>query len=404
MRVLHLIKTGHGARWALRQVEVLVAAGIDVHVAMPRGPRVAEYRAAGATVHLSQPGLRPTDPSTWRTAAASVGHVTRRVRPDIVHSHFVDTTLAMRLALRGSSIPRLFQVPGPLHLEHRATRMVELRSADDDDHWIATCSWTRERYAASGVPPHRLHLSYYGTDVDEYRPAADDGALRSELGVGPTTALVGIVAYFYPPKRYLGQRTGIKGHEDLIDAVARVRASGTAVHLAIVGSPWEGGAAYAARLRRLAARRLPEQHTFLGHRDDIPAVYAGLDLAVHPSHSENLGGAAESLLCGTPTVTTRVGGFPDLVVPGQTGWLAEPRDPRSLARQIQAALDDPDARAMAAEGRRRTRHLLDVRRTAGELVDLYQRVLDGPPGPGTAPRPRSHGPGATDAPPSRPSR
>ncbi|WP_408897271.1 glycosyltransferase family 4 protein [Nocardioides sp. R1-1] len=375
MRVLHLVKTGHGARWALRQVEVLVAAGIDVHVALPDGPRVAEYRAAGAAVHLCQPGLRPTDPRTWRAAAGAVAHVTRIVRPDLVHSHFVDTTLAMRAALRGSGVPRLFQVPGPLHLEHAATRAVEIRSADGDDHWIASCAWTRERYAASGVPRDRLHLSYYGTDVEEYRPGADRGALRAELGIAPDVAVVGIVAFFYPPKRYLGQRTGIKGHEDLIEAVARVVASGTRVHLAIVGGPWEGGAAYAARIRRLAADRLPGRHTFLGHRDDVPSVYAGLDLAVHPSHSENLGGAAESLLCATPTVATRVGGFPDLVLPGRTGWLAEPRDPGSLADQIRAALDHPNARSLAEEGRRRTRRLLDVRRTAGELVDLYGTVL-----------------------------
>ena len=87
--------------------------------------------------------------------------------------------------------------------------------------------------------------------------------------------------------------------------------------------------------------------TFLGTRRDIAAIYADLDIAVHPSLSENLGGAAESLLFGVPTVTTDVGGFPDLIADGVTGRMVPPRDPASLADAMRDLLADRN-RASAA--------------------------------------------------------
>lgn len=376
MRVLHLVKTGVGASWAVRQVAVLAQAGVEVHVAVPDGPRVSDYLAAGARLHVCQPGLVPTDPRSWRSATRTVRDLVARVAPDLVHSHFVDTTLAMRLALRDQRLPRVFQVPGPLHLENPITRAVELSTAQEQDHWVATCRWVESRYRASGVPEDRVHLSYYGTDTRAFLDApAHEGTLRSELGLDDGTALIGMVAYMYAPKRYLGQRRGLKGHEDLIAAVARIGRRERPLHVVFAGGPWAGAERYEATIRSMAAELLPGRHTFLGHRTDVPNIYASLDLAVHPSHSENLGGAAESLLAGVPTVATRVGGFPDLVVPGVTGWLAEPRDPASLARSISDALTEPRARAMALAGRDRTRDLLDVSLTGRQVLELYRQIL-----------------------------
>lgn len=379
MRVLHLVKTGVGATWAQRQIEVLHRSGAEIHVALPAGPRAADFRAMGVEVHECQPGLVPTRPGTWRSAIRTVGQLVERTRPDLVHSHFVDTTLALRTALRGSPVPRIFQVPGPLHLERAATRAVELGSAGPTDHWIATCGWVRERYLSSGVPADRVHLSYYGTDPTAFTVTPGSGPLRAELGLSPSTTLIGMVAHFYAPKWYLGQTRGLKGHEDLIHAAARLVADGRDLHVVFAGGPWAGADAYAGQVRSLAATVLPGRHTFLGLREDVPAIYASIDLAVHPSYSENLGGAAESLLAGVPTVATRVGGFPDVVRPGSTGWLAEPRSPASLAAAMSAALTDRDrACQFAAAGQRLARTLLDVERTAAEVAEIYRQIGNRP--------------------------
>jgi lipopolysaccharide/colanic/teichoic acid biosynthesis glycosyltransferase len=71
-----------------------------------------------------------------------------------------------------------------------------------------------------------------------------------------------------------------------------------------------------------------------------------------------------------------VGGLPDLVKPGQTGWLVPPRDPPRLAAAIQEALADAErSMEMAREGQALTRHVFDVRRCAADVLAAYEEIL-----------------------------
>src|SRR5690606_33839740 len=117
---------------------------------------------------------------------------------------FVATTLALRLALgRNHPVKRIFHVPGPLHLEHPFFRTAEILSAGSADVWLASCEWTRQRYIQSGIDASRLGLVYYGVDLPD-QPSGRTGLLRKEYGVAADAPVVGNVAYFYAPKRYLG--------------------------------------------------------------------------------------------------------------------------------------------------------------------------------------------------------
>lgn len=377
MRVLHLLKTSDGATWALRQMRELVNLGVEVHALMPAGGRLlGQYRDAGVIVHEMQTSLPVRTPHVWPGLFSDVRDRVGRIAPDIIHSHFVATTLTMRLALgKRHPVPRVFQVPGPLHLEHAVVRNAEIQSAGSRDSWIGSCRWTCDRYRRSGISADRVHLSYYGSDLNEItrRPR---GRLRKELRLDPETRIVGMVAYMYAPKRYLGQRRGLKGHEDLIDALAMVRDRGQAVVGVFVGGAWEGAAGYEQRVRSYSRQRLGDAGIFLGTRYDIPDLYADFDVAVHPSHSENLGAAAESQLLEVPTIATRVGGFPDIVRPGETGWLVPPGDCSALAESIIAVLEDsPNAAGLANHGRDLAERMLDVRENAREIVEIYTSVL-----------------------------
>ena len=373
MRVLHLVKTTRGAAWALRQIAALRALGVEVTVALPsRADGLApEYARAGATVVEADldffPGPRLAA-SLHRCRA-----LVERVQPDLIHSHFVGTTLVARLALgRAHPVPRVFQVPGPLHLEHAITRRLELATAGPRDHWIGTCRWTEQVYLRLGVPRERVFLSYYGT---VFAPPSDRrDHVRLELGVDSNTPLVGMVAYVYAPRRVFAQRRGIKGHEDFVEAVHRL--GGLGVRAAVVGGAWTGADAYERRLRAYARRRCGAAIRFTGHRTDVPDVYAALDVAVHPSLSENCGAAVESLAAACPTVATRVGGLPDVVIDGETGWLVPPRSPARLAEAIGAALADPaGARRCARSGQALVRRLFAIERTAAEIAEIYQTIL-----------------------------
>lgn len=378
MRILHLIKTTRGAVWALRQIAVLRTFGIDIVVALPSASDglATRYADLGASVVEADLDFNAREP--WRIAAAlqRCRTLVNHVQPDLIHSHFVSTTLVVRMALGANhAIPRLFQVPGPLHLEHPLFGWLDIKTSGPGDYWVGSCRWTCAEYARRGVGADRLFLSYYGTHFGN-GAAPPRGALRRELDVGLETPLVGMVAYTYAPKWFLGERRGLKGHEDFIEALRLLRRRVPTARGVVVGGPWRGALRYEQSLRQRARRTCGDALSFVGRRDDVPAVYADLDVAVHPSLSENCGGAVESLAAGRPTVATNVGGLPDVVLDGETGWLVPPRDPVRLAAAMEEALADPtEARRRARAGQQLVRRLFDVERTGREIASIYARIL-----------------------------
>lgn len=377
MKILHIVKTATGATWVYHQVRVLRSLGFEIVVALPSATTglAPKYQEAGATVipiNLDVPTKHP-----WQIPAVlkSCRTLVQNVRPDIIHTHHVGTTLVVRAALgKSSPIPRIFQVPGPLHLEHSFFAHLDASLAGSQDHWIAGCRWTQRKYHQLGIPSQRVFLSYPGTDLNLFTCTRKNN-LRSELHLAPDTLLVGMVCYMYAPKRFLGQTSGLKGHEDFIAAFPIAKKKLPNLHGVIIGGAWNGAIKYEKHLRELGHRQCNGYLTFLGTRSDVPALYPDLDLAVVPSHSENLGGAVEPLLTGVPIIATKVGGLPDLVQEGVSGRLVPPRNPQAIADAMVAALQNrAETHRFAVAGHKMTRHLFDVERTAREVGQIYMTL------------------------------
>jgi len=378
MRVLHLLKTAHGATWALRQTTELVKLGYEVHVALPDGPMVERYQAAGVQTHILNPSVALARPWQNISLARALRQRVLQIKPDIVHSHFVATTLLMRAALVGVDIPRIFHIPGPLHLEHPLYRAIDIRSASKADFYLASCKWTEHALARFGVPVQRIGLAYYGVNEQDFaRPSDKVCGIRRAFEDCDMPYVIGMVAWFYGPKRCLGQTRGLKGHEDLIDAVALLKDSHPFIRLVIVGGPWAKADRYYENVKRYAVDKLGKRVLFTGPRSDVPDLYRQFDLAVHPSHSENVGGAVESMYARVPTLTTNVGGFPDLVVPGETGYMAEAKNPASLATQIaQAIADRHTSHEMTQRAYDKVSSVMNVANNAQEVAAFYERIFD----------------------------
>ena len=378
MKVLHLVKTSVGGSWALRQMRELVKRGVEVHAAIPPdGPLLPHYNAAGVVVQPLQFDFPIRNLQKFPAIAKNLKRLVAHLKPDIIHSHFVGTTLTMRLALgKRHSIPRIFQVPGPLHLENRPFRWGEIITSGPKDYWIGSCQWTIKRYIKSGISKNRVFLSYYGVDLKDFTLTEPTGKLRKELNIDNRNPLVGMVAYMYPPKRYLGHTRGIKGHEDLIDALAKCRKSVPVLKGVFIGGAWGDAGDYEQRVYAYGRKRLGNAALFMGTRTDVTQLYPDLDIAVHPSHSENVGGACESLLMGVPTIATNVGGLPDVVIPGKTGWLVHPGNPDRLSEAILEVLSNPSyAKKLALNGRQHVEEMMDVRKNASEILQIYEKIL-----------------------------
>jgi glycosyltransferase involved in cell wall biosynthesis len=99
------------------------------------------------------------------------------------------------------------------------------------------------------------------------------------------------------------------------------------------------------------AAEIPSIHLGYVANDRLKAVaYSAADLFVYPTRAESLPLVLqESMACGTPMVSCRVGGVPDVVRPGLTGYLAEPEDTNDLRNGIIQLIEDHDLRNRMSE-------------------------------------------------------
>jgi len=379
MRVLHVVKTSDGASWAALQAHVLTSLGIEVHVAVPSavGEAIEVWEKAGAKLHVVDCSLPIQRPFLFSGRALKIRNLIAAIQPDIIHSHFVTTTVFLRLALgTNHNIPRLFQVPGPLHMEHAFYRRSEIATAGNNDYWIASCRYTRKLYLENHVPSERVFLSYYGLRLGSEKSRT--GGIRTRLALDG--CVVGNMNYMYPPKYYLGKIKGHKRHEDVIEALGNVCHRRKNVTGVIVGGQYGKGQWYEKMLRRKAARIAGQRIIFPGKisYENVADVWRDFDLAVHVPISENCGGVVWPLLVGVPTIASAVGGLPEVVLHGITGLIVPASNPAKLADTIMSVLDNQDeARLMALRGQKLVQCMFDVNRTGAEIANIYKAVLSG---------------------------
>lgn len=395
-RIVQMAGIAENGDWLISICRELRAQGDDVAaiIGAPEGVVAARLHEAGVPFQSLSLSFAPQRGRTMRLlvyavrlpwAVIRLARFFRRERVDIVHTHVFNTMIIGRLAAWLARVPyRVSMVPGPLHLEAPFTRWADRLTWWMDHTVIAGSRWTYERYQALGLHAPRLQCVSYGADAARFDPALADAArIRQSLRAAPDDPLIGLVAYFYPPRDDWQtppalRGRGVKGHEDLIEAARIVREQWPRARVLLVGGGW--GAAGERHLEQLKARcaadGLGDAILFLGRRNDVRDILAALDVAVQCSLSENYGGTIEALLMARPTVATRVGGMPEVIRHGETGLLVPPGDPPALAAAIIELLNDrPRARAMAEAGRQLALEKFQIAGTAAGIGALYDQRL-----------------------------
>ncbi len=380
MRVLHLVKGSDVGAFAAWEARELVSRGIEVHVALPSetGAVVKDWQTAGAKIHIVPLDFPIKKPWRLQSICASMRKLVAEVAPDVIHSHFVGTTLVMRLALgKRHPVPRVFQVPGPLHLEHEPYKRLDLATAGENDYWIPSSKCILRHYRRAGVDPSRLFLSYYGWPVKKFATHRTK-LLRNLLGIRDDQIVVGNICWMYAPKYFLGQTVGLKCHEDIIDALGIILRRNTRTVGVLAGGPVRNAYWYEKRLRA-RAKATNERILMPGliPHDVVQNAWADFDLVVHVPITENCGGVLEPLLSRVPVVASNIGGIPELVIDGVTGKLVSPRRPQELAEAVLDALENLEHhRSMAETGHALAKCTFDPQRAAAEVHQVYRHLLD----------------------------
>jgi len=143
------------------------------------------------------------------------------------------------------------------------------------------------------------------------------------------------------------------------------------------GVPEGGDPAYEAALRgRVARLGLGGRVRFLGWRPDLPAVLAAADVAILPSAEESFGMVlAEAMALGRPCVGAAVGGIPEVMEHGRTGFVVAP-EPAAFAAALGLLVASPEARrAMGEAGRRRVETLFTLERQARRVAEELEALV-----------------------------
>ncbi len=182
-----------------------------------------------------------------------------------------------------------------------------------------------KHYAA---PVEKVSVVPCGINLDIFRPV-DKKEARSQLGLNGDKTIV-----------FVGRIEPLKGIDRLMTAMTYLE-NVYRPRLLIIGGG-ENSRQEVERLKKLAkALRIEDEIDFLGliKQPDLPLFYSAADVCVVPSYYESFGLVAlESLACGTPVVTTKVGGAENIIRHGETGYLVADNDPRNLADKIMLAL------------------------------------------------------------------
>ena len=227
----------------------------------------------------------------------------------------------------------------------------------------------RDHYVRMGFPEHKMAVVFNGIDVRRFTPAAaSSGAeLRQSWGVPPDAPLVGLP----------GRLDAMKGHPIFLQAAAYLAPTYPAARFVCIGG---GPAAYLAELQENAnALGISDRVIWAGPRDDMPAVYAALDIACSASIGEGFPNViAEAMACGVPCAVTDVGD--SALIIGPTGTIAPPHDPVALAGALGALLGLPseERRALGAAARQRVAERYSLETLLAHTQDALEALAREP--------------------------
>ena len=340
----------------------LAGLGADVHVIsmsdpllQPTSIPLGSGRLTYHSVDIPQPLRRFPIDVIARGAYyfRRAGAIINRLKPEIVRHHNRPLGLLMaksRYAHPCRHVVSIHNLDYGWCLSSRRVDRLFFRRAFAQCDKVLTVSDFLNRYVRRRMPtidPGRVITIHNGVDTTLFTPNGST-TCRAEFNLSDAPLIL-----------FAGRIDPRKGVHLLLEAFRLVKRQVPSAHLAIVGprgSYWHKTAtAYAQQIEE-AASRLPDVHLLdpIYDRARLARLYATADAACLPFCSEEGFGftSVEMQACGVPVVTTSIGGVPETVAEGRTGFLVPPADIGALAERLVQLLDDEPLRSRMRQAAR----------------------------------------------------
>ena len=344
------------ARWhALGWRVVVVTQRPPLVGKLPQGVDIRVVPSAGWYDRFPLAQLRRLI-SLWRLA--------RTLKPDVVHTYFFWSIMYGRILKALGAIPVLVENREDLgfswgrgaYLALRLTRAIP-------DRVICVAEAVRQvALRREAVKASRAIVIHNGVEPTSERALSREEA-RDRFGFSPEHVVIGMVANL--PR-------AVKGGSRMLDAVKAIVAEVPYARFLLVGV----GTEPASLAHELEVRGITDVVVGLGYRPDVESCYAAMDISVLTSTSEGLSMTLlESMRQGLPTVVTHVGGNPELVVDGVTGFLVPVHDMTAFARRVvELVRNDELRRTMGMAGQRRVAQRFALAEVARRYLEVYAEL------------------------------
>lgn len=357
--------------------KALASRGHRVHILSGDMPfRLGDYQP-GLTFHRVESPSYPLfrEPQYVLSLASKIVQVSRNEHLDIVHAHYaVPHATAACLAREvletrhGKKAPRVVTTLHGTDItlmgsDPSYSEIVAHGIEQSDGVTAVSASLADDTRRELGVSCDIRVIPNF-IDCASYR-RVDASALRSRLAPGGEPLLIH-VSNFRPVKRVTA----------VVEVFSRVRQAMPA-RLLLVGDGPDAPAA--ARLARQLG--VEADIDFLGEQDSVVPLLSASDVFLLPSAQESFGLAAlEAMACGVPVVASNVGGIPEVIDQGLTGFLHGPDDLDGMARTVVALLADADAwQRMSGNAARTARARYCDTSIIPRYEDYYRELLERPP-------------------------
>ena len=296
----------------------------------------------------------------------------RRLRPKVVHTRNLST-------IEGLVMAALAGVPYRIHSEHgrdifdihgkNKKYLILRRFCGQFAHRVVALSKDLESWLINDVriPVKKLMQLYNGVDLSRFSNIA---ANVNELSLPVDINGKFVVAT-------VGRLEGIKDQQFLLDSFIYLLEQRPSlketVSLLLVGD----GSMRKQLQDTIDKHDLQQCACITGKRDDVAQIMKSVSLFVLPSKGEGISNTIlEAMASGLPVVATRVGGNPELVEHGQTGFLVEHGDIKSLSDSMLRYVEDRQLLMQHGDaGKRRVHEYFDLKVMVSRYDELYTQAF-----------------------------
>ncbi len=315
-------------------------------------------------------------------SAAVVYKVIKKENPDLVHLSS-SVLLGPAIGAKAANVPVVWHIREYLHDGYFGIRkwIIKILIYKLSDAIISITDTDASRLK----PSTKINVIYDSVDFNHFNLNIGGEKFKSEFKIGRQDRLIGM----------FGGISRIKGTLEFIEAAKEIIKKEKDYRFFIFGDDIISSQdTFKARVKKKLQRLISHQNysekvrkaigddlsgriKFIGNRQDIPQIMAGLDLVVFPStvpHSALP--VIEAGAMAKPAVASNWGEIAEEVVNGITGVLVPPGDPDALSQEIVRILSNPKlANKMGEEGYKRAIRLYDIKNSVKKVTKIYDKVL-----------------------------